>query len=81
MQPQRCTAEWPVCPDCLGQGLTITGGQASCPRCFRAFGAETVVPCPWPATHALAASDGATVVCASHAEHPSAAGLALVALR
>ena len=75
-ETKPCGVPWPVCPNCVGQGLTMTGGRAICPRCDRAWAQAEVVPCPWPRAAELADSSGATLaVCASHAAHPSGANL------
>lgn len=76
-----CGVPWPVCPDCLGVGLETSAGQSRCPRCRRVWPDDRVMPCPWPASVRLADADtgeavvGMGIVCASHAAHPSAAGL------
>lgn len=71
----RCGVPWPVCPDCLGEGLFASAGEAWCRRCLRRWKTSEVDPCPWPAAELL--SDGSTTsrVCASHAAHASAAKL------
>lgn len=51
---------WPAC----------RGRRVGVPT--RRRGADAVDPCPWPATHVLGDTAGATaLVCASHAAHPS----------
>ena len=78
MTGERCGVPWPVCPDCDGQGLTVTLAVAACPRCLRRFDVAAVDPCPWPSSRVLLAGDGALAVCASHAAHPSARDLEAV---
>lgn len=73
---EPCGVPWPVCPDCLGQGLSMMAGRAVCPRCNRAWDERDVIPCPWPRSAELTDGTGATLrVCASHAAHPSGARL------
>jgi hypothetical protein len=73
---EPCGVPWPVCPDCLGQGLSLIAGRAVCPRCDRAWDQGAVIPCPWPRAAELVDSTGARLsVCASHAAHPSGARL------
>lgn len=68
-----CGVPWPVCPDCRGQGLSTSAGVSTCPRCGREWPAGERNPCPDPATTLIGDTAGATaLVCASHAEHPSA---------
>jgi hypothetical protein len=74
--PERCGVPWPVCPDCLGRGLSLTAGRATCGGCGRTWDQSEVVPCPWPQATELAGVTGARLaVCASHAAHPSGAKL------
>jgi hypothetical protein len=71
-----CGVPWPVCSDCLGQGLSSSAGMATCPRCFRSWPVAEVVPCRWPQSAVLVDADGnQRLICRSHAAHPSAAGL------
>lgn len=71
-----CRVPWPVCPDCLGSGLSMTGGRATCPHCYRSWAQAEVVPCPWPVAAELADGTGKRLtVCASHAAHPSGGDL------
>ena len=69
---RRCGVPWPVCPYCLGRGLEESAGRASCPVCRREWAISAVEPCPWPAVELLCGVDGGGLVCASHAQHPSA---------
>ncbi len=70
-----CGVNWPVCPQCLGEGLEVSQGTATCAKCLRVRCAHLVTPCPWTATVALGGGDDARLVCASHAAHPSAGDL------
>lgn len=68
-----CGVEWPVCPDCAGEGLSTSAGVSRCPKCARRWSASERVPCPDAATVALADATGVHQrVCRSHAAHPSA---------
>lgn len=63
-----CGLPWPVCPNCLGQGLVSSGRHAACPRCRRRWPDLEVDPCPWPAAATVTDRDGAALrLCASHA--------------
>lgn len=78
MQPgtEPCGVLWPVCPDCLGQGLSMLRDAAVCPRCDRTWPQADVIPCPWPRSTTLSDRSGEQlIVCASHAAHPSGARL------
>lgn len=67
-----CGIPWPVCCDCLGQGLSTSQGLAICPKCFRTWPVAEVVPCSWPiATSLVDGKGGELAMCASHAAHPS----------
>jgi len=73
-----CGVPWPVCPSCLGEGLWGSAGRWRCQRCGRDWAASERIPCPDPGAVALADEGGGgrvRLVCASHAEHPSAAKL------
>lgn len=72
----RCGAEWPVCPHCIGVGLWVAEGRATCDRCGGSWAEAERVPCRSPATVVLSDDAGEKGrVCESHAAHPSAAGL------
>jgi hypothetical protein len=71
-----CGVEWPVCARCPGVGLVSTAGRARCSRCGGEWPEREVSPCPLPAVAVLVDGTGMKGhVCASHAAHPSAAGL------
>ena len=71
----KCGIVWPVCPDCLGEGMPIFARTAKCSGCGHSWPAPRVTPCPWPAEVILNDDDGVTMlVCASHAAHPSLRG-------
>lgn len=70
---KACGVPWPVCPDCVGEGLVTSAGVSRCPKCAREWPASAREPCPDNATHPLVdAVGGHQRVCASHAAHPSA---------
>lgn len=72
----RCGVPWPVCPVCLGEGLSVSAGRATCDRCGGSWPEGERVPCPAPATVVLSDAAGEKGrVCESHAAHPSAAEL------
>ncbi len=65
--PARCGLPWPVCPHCLGQGLSSSGRQSWCPGCRRRWPTLQVDPCPWPAVATVTDREGAELrLCASH---------------
>lgn len=67
-----CGMPWPVCPYCLGQGLSLRSGTATCPSCTRSWPVGDVAPCPWPASDVISdAAERTAHVCRSHASHPS----------
>lgn len=69
----ECGVPWPVCPYCRGAGLSTSAGVSMCPRYAREWLAAERNPCPDPATTLIGDTAGVSgLVCASHAEHPSA---------
>ena len=73
MDTERCSIPWPVCDRCLGTGLELCRGIATCPMCKRTWEQREVIVCPWPKSRRLTSSNGQSMdACASHAAHPSA---------
>jgi hypothetical protein len=71
-----CGVLWPVCPYDPGEGLVSSAGRSRCPRCGIEWPDAERAPCPDPAAVVLSDDAGEKgCVCASHAAHPSAAGL------
>lgn len=71
-----CGVDWPVCPQCIGERLSVSAGRATCDRCGVSWAEADRVPCPAPATVVLSDDPGEKGrVCESHAAHPSAAAL------
>jgi hypothetical protein len=78
-QRPLCGLPWPVCPDGLGQRLSLRAGTAWCPSCGRGWPLDEVEPCPWPGRVRLWDPEGSErVVCRSHVAHPSAARLVAI---
>lgn len=62
----KCAVPWPVCPDCLGEPLSSSGGVAECRLCRERFPVATREPCPDPATVTVTGGGLASRVCRSH---------------
>ena len=74
MDADRCGVPWPVCDQCLGIGLELLRGIATCTSCGRKWEQIDVIPCPSTKSVRLTSSNGQSMdVCASHAAHPSSA--------
>lgn len=67
-----CEVPWPVCPNCIGEGLATSAGVSTCRSCGRSWPETDVTPCPRPATTLLTDGEMVARVCRSHAAHPSA---------
>lgn len=77
----RCGVPWPVCDQCLGTGLELSFGIATCPSCKRKWEQREVIICPWPKSVRLTSANGQSMnVCASHGAHPSASRFDVQAL-